>query len=62
MEYVTLKPERRSIAVLRVDNGWLIKGNASGDFDSPVLVASTPDILTSIIRAWAAGQVSHADE
>lgn len=59
MEYpLTLRSDRKDIAIMRVENGWLIRTNdhmAMG-FVTPLQVAETPKALVAIVARWALSQ------
>jgi len=63
MEYMTLLAQTANIAIMRVENGWIIRTNeglASLDRFTPLKVAQNPDALAHLVREWAQGQVSRA--
>lgn len=52
----TLAAERASIAIMRVENGWLIRtadDSYSGEI-TPLQVAETADMLSELVMKWAA--------
>ena len=53
-----LSTDRKNIAIMRVENGWLIRSDENGMMGSvtPLLVAETPAALVEIVRTWAAAQ------
>ncbi len=52
--------QEENIAIMRVENGWLIRTNVGGMLgqETPLQVAETPGKLAQIVTDWAAGQAS----
>lgn len=64
--HATLNAQAESIAILRVENGWVLRDDSrcrDGEI-TPLRVAETPEALIAIIRRWAESQtalVTHHD-
>lgn len=56
---ITLSSQQQTIAIMRVENGWLVRTEtwiSNMGHETPLMVAETPDALVEIVRTWAAGQ------
>ena len=61
MEYRVTLESQRSISLMRVENGWLVRTSDeswTNNTVTPLLVAETPEALVKIVREWASGQVA----
>jgi len=52
---ITLSPQQQTIAIMRVENGWLVRtdnGLSSAGMETPLCVAETLETLIEIVRDW----------